>query len=376
MERLPDIHRARETQLGSWPVISSILFDIATSDDIPSIFGLAGLTVDWSLSTTESFSHLTRKRAYRPRVEAAYSQLDAKDKSIVLALTVAELARKYPAQITLLKNALFRIGWILTAVPTTNSQQHKEIANMKRDKELQRLLLIHVRDGIEPPELQNYSEEDRVYNSALLINNDFVEGQAIQGGSGQYVSTVMTQLTSKGHDFIEEDLPKASDILPVSDLASGFPPELIESIKKFKADHPDSKRTAFIMMRFGTTKAHSEIVQSIRAELQKLGVKALRADDKDYHDDLFWNILTYVYGCGFGVAVFERIEQEEFNPNIALEVGYMMALRKPVLLLKDKTLKNLNTDLIGKLYKTFDPQSISESIAPQLQRWMKDKGLI
>jgi hypothetical protein len=129
-------------------------------------------------------------------------------------------------------------------------------------------------------------------------------------------------------------------------------------------------------MRFGTTKAHEEIVQSIRAELRRLGVQALRADDKDYHDDLFWNILTYVYGSGFGVAVFERIEQEEFNPNIALEVGYMMALKKPVLLLKDKTLKNLNTDLIGKLYKTFDPQNISESIGPQIQRWINDKGLI
>ena len=74
--------------------------------------------------------------------------------------------------------------------------------------------------------------------------------------------------------------------------------------------------------------------------------------------------------------MFERIEQEEFNPNISLEVGYTMALRKPVLLLKDRTLKNLNTDLIGKLYKTFDPQDISKSIAPQLQRWLNDKNLI
>lgn len=376
MEKLPDIYRTRDTQLNSWPVISSILFDIATSDDVPSIFGMAGLTVDWSLSKIESFSHLTRKRAYRPRVEVAYSQLDDKDKSIVLALVVGELARKYPAQITLLRNALSRIGWILTMVPATHSQQHNEIANMKRDKELQQLLLMHVRDGIEPPELKKYSEEDQVYNSALLINDDFVDGQTIKDASGQYVSTVMTQLTSKGHDFLEAGQPKASRILPISNLASEFPPELLESIKKFKADYPDPKKTAFIMMRFGTTKAHNEIVQSIRAELEKLGVKALRADDKDYHDDLFWNILTYVYGCGFGVAVFERIEQEEFNPNIALEVGYMMALRKPVLLLKDKTLKNLNTDLIGKLYKIFDPQSISESIAPQLQRWMKDKELI
>jgi nucleoside 2-deoxyribosyltransferase len=117
-------------------------------------------------------------------------------------------------------------------------------------------------------------------------------------------------------------------------------------------------------------------LKSIRDALAEQGITALRADDKDYHDDLFWNILTYIYGCGIGIAVFERIEQEEFNPNIAFEVGYTMALKKPVLLLKDQTLNNLNADLIGKLYKEFDPQSISGTIAPQLQRWLKDKNII
>jgi hypothetical protein len=242
---------------------------------------------------------------------------------------------------------------------------------MKRDRELQKLLLVQVRDGQEPPELSKYSEADQVYNAALLINDGFVEGEALRGGSGEYVSTVMTQLTSAGHDFLENET-STRDV----SLESGFPTELAESLKRFQRDYPNPSKCAFIMMRFGTTKAHNEIVQSIRDALASHGIKALRADDKDYHDDLFWNILTYIYGCAFGIAVFERIEQEEFNPNISLEVGYTMALRKPVLLLKDRTLKNLNTDLIGKLYKVFDPQNISDSIAPQLQRWLHDKNII
>jgi nucleoside 2-deoxyribosyltransferase len=159
-------------------------------------------------------------------------------------------------------------------------------------------------------------------------------------------------------------------------LVLKIPAELSESIERFRKDHPTPQKVAFIMMRFGRTKAHHEIVTSLRDELALHGIKAVRADDKDYHDDLFSNILTFIYGCSFGIAVFERIEEEEFNPNVALEVGYLMALRKPVLLLKDRTLKNLTTDLIGKLYKTFDPQIISESLGPQIQRWLKDKGII
>jgi nucleoside 2-deoxyribosyltransferase len=87
-------------------------------------------------------------------------------------------------------------------------------------------------------------------------------------------------------------------------------------------------------------------------------------------------VLTYVHGCSFGVAVFERLLDDDFNPNVALEVGYMLALKKPVCLLKDKTMANLHTDLIGKLYRTFDPQDAFESVQPPLRAWASDKGLI
>ena len=155
-----------------------------------------------------------------------------------------------------------------------------------------------------------------------------------------------------------------------------IPAELSESIKRFKKDYPAPQKVAFIMMRFGKTQAHDRIVASLRSELEKHRLVAVRADQKDYHDDLYWNILTYLYGCGFGIAVFERLESDEFNPNVSLEVGFMLALKKPVLLLKDRTLKNLTADLIGKLYKTFDPQAISETLEPEVRRWLLDKGLI
>lgn len=75
------------------------------------------------------------------------------------------------------------------------------------------------------------------------------------------------------------------------------------------------------------------------------------------------------------MAVFERLEVQDFNPNVALQVGFMLALRKPLLLLKDKTVTSLHTDLVGKLYKPFDPQRVAESIKPEVERWLDDKGL-
>jgi hypothetical protein len=153
------------------------------------------------------------------------------------------------------------------------------------------------------------------------------------------------------------------------------PPEIAESLESFRSDYPNPRKVAFLMMRFGRTEAHKAIVEGISAALDPLGIAVVRADGKQYHDDLFPNVLTYVWGCGFGVAVFERIETEEFNPNIALEVGYMFALRKPVCLLKDRTLKTLHADLVGKLYRVFEPQDPLSSIPKELSLWVKDKEL-
>lgn len=236
---------------------------------------------------------------------------------------------------------------------------------MVRDKELMKLLLLQVRDGKEPSALKLYPEPLVVYNAALLIDGGFVKGNAIQGLDGTYVSAVMTHLTNLGHELLDDIISGTTRV----------PPELTESLERFRKDHPDSSKAAFIMMRFGETKAHTAIVDAIRESFRPFNIQALRADDKQYHDDLLSNVLTYIYGCGMGVAVFERIEAEAFNPNVAFEVGYIIALGKPVCMLKDKTMSTLQSDLIGKLYKAFDPLDAKASIPPQVWNWVNDKGL-
>ncbi len=129
-------------------------------------------------------------------------------------------------------------------------------------------------------------------------------------------------------------------------------------------------------MQFGKSVAHESILRAVRGALDPHGFVALRADDKQYHDDLFFNMLTYVYGCRFAIAIFERIEDEHFNPNVSLEVGYMLGLGKPVCYLKDRTLRTLQSDLIGKLYQEFDPLTCDKTIPTAIWKWMQDKGFL
>jgi hypothetical protein len=146
------------------------------------------------------------------------------------------------------------------------------------------------------------------------------------GPQGQPVFTVLPQ----GIDAYQKKELSLSEISgrgsgeqgqSVREISEHVPAEIKESFERFKRDHPNPQRVAFLMMRFGRTEAHDRIFAGVRKALGTLGVAVIRADDKEYHEDLFSNVLTYIYGCGFGVAVFERIETEDFNPNVALEVG-------------------------------------------------------
>ncbi len=74
---------------------------------------------------------------------------------------------------------------------------------MKRDMNLIRLLLLET-EGEEPgPDLSSFTEEQRVYHSALLIEAGLVHGEIILDGNGQPAGAVALRLTWAGHEFLD-----------------------------------------------------------------------------------------------------------------------------------------------------------------------------
>jgi len=140
-------------------------------------------------------------------------------------------------------------------------------------------------------------------------------------------------------------------------------------------DYPNPGSNVFLMMRFRDTKQHQEILTAVRDALTFYGLHGLRADDKMYSDALWPNVKSYMDACDLGIAIFEQIEDDDFNPNVSLELGYMMAAKKPVLLLKERHLKSLPADVVGHLYKAFDSYDISSTIRPRILDWLCDIGI-
>jgi hypothetical protein len=140
--------------------------------------------------------------------------------------------------------------------------------------------------------------------------------------------------------------------------------------ERFLRDHPDPLKNFFLMMSFEPSEQLEDVYSTIEATLSARGLHCVRADEKDYSEDLWTNIEIYLTCCNFGIAVYEDIHARSANPNVALEVGYMLAKRKRVLLLKEKSLPAMPSDLVHKLYKKFDAFRIKETVAKEVGRWV------
>jgi len=202
-------------------------------------------------------------------------------------------------------------------------------------------------------------------NSKIKENIDLFNQSVIQPVATYITQQLAVMNPSKDEKFSDKSAFKVTNI----------PLEITHSLESFQKDHLGIKNIAFIMMQFGQTQKHSDILVAIRKSLKLHDIISHRADDRQYHDDIFYNILTYLHGCDFGIAVFDQIEDKSFNPNVSLEVGYMLALGKPICYLKEKSLPSLHTDLVGKYYQVFDIDYCESSIDVVISQWLSDKRI-
>ena len=179
------------------------------------------------------------------------------------------------------------------------------------------------------------------------------------------------QLQNEAERICEQQIPYIKIINNIPQWSR----HLERFIPEFCRDNPDFEKNVFLMIRFKSDVRYKTIENTIKEQMKSYGLKVLKADDKAYTDDLWENVCLYMLGCNYGIAVFEDIDERDFNPNIVLELGFMLALNKRCLILKEKTLPKMPADIVGKLYKEFDFFNIESSISDQIKRWANDIGL-
>ena len=152
-------------------------------------------------------------------------------------------------------------------------------------------------------------------------------------------------------------------------------PQILKNLELFQKRFPNPQTVAFLMMRFGTSKPLKDVYDHLVRIFDEQGIQLCRADEYQFADDLWGNILTFMHGCAFGVAVVEQSNTRDYNPNVALEVGYMTALGKHVCILKEQSLPSVPTDLLHRLYIDYDHFNLPGALEERLPRWLRDHNL-
>jgi hypothetical protein len=73
------------------------------------------------------------------------------------------------------------------------------------------------------------------------------------------------------------------------------------------------------MMRYQSRSPFPEIEATIREALAAYSLTAVFARDLLVHGGLWENVCACMNSCHYGLAVFERLHEPEFNPNVACE---------------------------------------------------------
>jgi predicted nucleotide-binding protein len=153
--------------------------------------------------------------------------------------------------------------------------------------------------------------------------------------------------------------------------------KLVGKLNESKYSH-----NVFIMMSYKDDDRYRKTIQTIKRTLKDNGFNGLLASDKTVNSQLWGNVQAYMLACKYGIAIITREEERkgtktkittsQYNPNVAIELGFMLSRGKDVLILKDKVLEKIPTDVMGSLYQDFDLDNPRRSLARTVKRWIKE----
>lgn len=145
-------------------------------------------------------------------------------------------------------------------------------------------------------------------------------------------------------------------------------------ITTFEKEFGD-KEIGFLIRKFESRNDRDVLLQTVRNSFREKGLKLVDANERTFQSETWRNIKEFMDKCSFGVVVIDNFspnDENQFNPNVFLEIGYMLALGKNILILIQNSIeRKLPTDVKPFLYTTFDYQDIdSQILKTAIQKWI------
>lgn len=184
---------------------------------------------------------------------------------------------------------------------------------------------------------------------------------------------ILTEIQQRIEQYEEKRMKTLATLLT-------FPPFHIRHSPKLKEFHQYGcfEKSVFIMTKFPEGDGEKdielrEVIDTVVKAIKGCGFIPRIASDREFHEGLWDNVETYLFGCKRGVAIVESKYKNELNPNVMMEWGWMRGMGKEVLYLVEKSFDLKRADISGLIQYNFTWELPQNEIKTAIQKWLKDK---
>jgi hypothetical protein len=114
----------------------------------------------------------------------------------------------------------------------------------------------------------------------------------------------------------------------------------------------------------------NDLIDRLRETCALHGLNLHLASDGNAEDTLWPNVVTYMWGSKYGIVIVDSLEGV-LNSNVLIEVGGMLMTGRRCAILRDDSVPNMPTDLVGHIYKPVDLKD-HDAVEQAIHRWLRD----
>lgn len=134
------------------------------------------------------------------------------------------------------------------------------------------------------------------------------------------------------------------------------------------------EKSVFVMTKFPEGNEEpdhklSALIKLVEDGLAERGYVARLATKARFHDWLWDEVEVHLLGCATGIAIVEDHYRPELNPNVAMEWGWMRAMGRRVLFLREREFAHGRADLGGLRAWDFEWATPEPGVRLALNDW-------
>lgn len=113
-----------------------------------------------------------------------------------------------------------------------------------------------------------------------------------------------------------------------------------------------------------------ELIYRLREAVANHGLVLQVASDGNLEDTLWANVVTYMWACQYAIVLLDSADGM-LNSNVLIEIGGMLMTGRRCVILRDKTVPEMPTDLVGHIYRPTDLADHAATVN-EVHQWIRD----